>query len=235
VAWPPPQGWKEQLIQQWENRLEDDGQRQDAEAEAAAPNPASLQADRRVGRRQARGAGHGQDGHVHQRDRRPRVNDAEPVVELFTDGACAPNPGAGGWGLVLRFGGHEKEMHGSEVATTNNRMEMMAAIKGLELLTRPSVVHVHTDSEYLRKGMTQWVPAWKRNGWMTKQNKPVKNADLWALLDAATQRHQVNWFWVKGHAGHPDNERADKLAVQGAQEAAEVAANDPGARTRSDI
>ena len=142
------------------------------------------------------------------------------AVEIFTDGACSGNPGPGGWGAILRFGRHEKELHGGEPVTTNNRMEIMAAIQGLESLTRPSNVRVYTDSVYLRTGITEWVPAWKRNGWMTSQKKPVKNVDLWTRLDAATQKHDVQWFWVKGHAGHPENERADELACRGAEEAA---------------
>ncbi len=142
------------------------------------------------------------------------------TVEIFTDGACSPNPGPGGWGAILRYGRYEREIYGSEAVTTNNRMEMMAAIRALESLTRPSVVQVHTDSVYLRSGITQWLAAWKRNGWQTREKKPVKNADLWERLDAAASRHQVQWFWVKGHAGHPENERADKLACQGAVEAA---------------
>jgi ribonuclease HI len=141
------------------------------------------------------------------------------VVEIFTDGACLSNPGPGGWGTILRYGGHQREMHGSDPATTNNRMEIMAAIQGLESLKRPSVVHLYTDSQYLRRGITEWVPTWKRNGWRTSQRQPVKNEDLWTRLDAAAQRHEVQWFWVKGHAGHPENERADELACQGAQEA----------------
>jgi ribonuclease HI len=149
------------------------------------------------------------------------------VVEIFTDGACSPNPGPGGWGAILRYGQHERELHGGEAATTNNRMEIMAAIRGLEQLTRPSAVHLYTDSQYLRRGVTEWVPQWKRNGWLTRNKTPVKNADLWERLDAAARRHDVQWFWVKGHAGHPGNERADQLACQGAAEAAgggEVAA-----------
>jgi ribonuclease HI len=148
------------------------------------------------------------------------------VVEIFTDGACSPNPGPGGWGAILRYGRHSKEIYGGEPATTNNRMEIMAAIQGLESLTRPSAVHVHTDSEYLRKGITQWLPTWKRNGWKTTEKKPVKNADLWMRLDSATRDHAVQWFWVKGHAGHPQNERADELACRGS---AEAAAHDPAA------
>jgi ribonuclease HI len=142
------------------------------------------------------------------------------VVEIFTDGACKRNPGPGGWGAVLRYGGREKEIYGSEPATTNNRMEIMAAIAALESLTRPSKAHVYTDSVYLRKGITEWVGGWQRNGWLTKEKKPVKNADLWMRLDAVTRHHDVQWFWVKGHAGHPENERADALACRGAEEAA---------------
>ena len=144
----------------------------------------------------------------------------DEVVEIFTDGACSPNPGPGGWGAILRYGGHTREIHGGDPATTNNRMEMTAAIRGLESLTRRSSVHVYTDSQYLRQGITTWLAGWKRKGWMTADKKPVKNADLWRRLDSAAQQHQVQWFWVKGHAGHPENERADALAVQGAREAA---------------
>jgi ribonuclease HI len=143
------------------------------------------------------------------------------VVEIYTDGACMRNPGGpGGWGTILRFGRHEKEMHGGDPATTNNRMELMAAIQGLESLTRPSTVHLYTDSQYLRRGITEWLPGWKRNGWLTKEKKPVKNVDLWTRLDEAARQHDVHWFWVKGHAGHPENERADQLACRGAEEAA---------------
>ena len=150
---------------------------------------------------------------------RTRPASGANVVEIFTDGACSPNPGPGGWGAILIYGGHRREIHGGDPATTNNRMEIMAAICGLESLTRPSTVHVHTDSVYLRKGITEWLPRWKRNGWKTRENKPVKNADLWERLDAAARGHHVQWFWVKGHAGHPDNERADELACLGAGEA----------------
>jgi ribonuclease HI len=142
------------------------------------------------------------------------------TVEIFTDGACLRNPGPGGWGAILRSGRHEKEIHGGEPDTTNNRMELMAAIRGLESLTRPANVRVYTDSQYLRRGITEWVPAWKRNGWMTREKKPVKNVDLWIRLDSAAREHEVRWFWVKGHAGHPENERADELACLGAEEAA---------------
>jgi len=142
------------------------------------------------------------------------------VVDIYTDGACSGNPGPGGWGALLSYGSRSKEICGGEAAgTTNNRMELMAAIAALEALTRPSVVRLHTDSVYLRSGITSWLPKWKLNGWRTSGKKPVKNADLWQRLDAATQRHQVQWLWVKGHAGDPGNERADALANQGMREA----------------
>jgi ribonuclease HI len=138
------------------------------------------------------------------------------VVEIYTDGACSGNPGPGGWGAVLRWGDHEREICGGEAAqTTNNRMELMAAIQALELLSRPVVVRLHTDSSYLRNGILSWLPNWKRNGWMTAEKKPVKNADLWQRLEVAVVAHQVEWVWVKGHAGDPGNERADALANQG--------------------
>ncbi|OXM71760.1 MULTISPECIES: ribonuclease HI [Amycolatopsis] len=144
-----------------------------------------------------------------------------PVVDIYTDGACSGNPGPGGWGAVLRYGRHEKELYGGEPGTTtNNRMELMAPIRALEALTRPSVVRVYTDSSYVRNGVTQWMPRWKTNGWQTASREPVKNADLWQRLDAAIGAHEVQWHWVKGHAGHPENERADRLAVKGAKEAA---------------
>ena len=149
------------------------------------------------------------------------VVDERGTVVIYTDGACSGNPGPGGWGAVLRYGGHEKEMYGGEAApTTNNRMELTAPIQALESLTRPSVVHIHTDSSYVRNGITSWLRTWKRNGWRTSAGQPVKNADLWRRLDSAVGRHQVEWFWVKGHAGDPDNERADRLATRGAREAA---------------
>jgi ribonuclease HI len=138
------------------------------------------------------------------------------VVEIYTDGACSGNPGPGGWGAVLRYGAHEMELSGSEPAdTTNNRMELMAAIQALEHLTRPVAVRVHTDSTYLRDGITRWLPAWRRNGWRTADRRPVKNVDLWQRLAAAIQRHEVEWVWVRGHAGDPGNERADMLANRG--------------------
>jgi len=133
-------------------------------------------------------------------------------VEIFTDGACSGNPGPGGWGAVLRYNGHEKELSGGEAETTNNRMELIAAITALETLRRPSRVHLHTDSTYLRDGITKWIHAWKRRGWKTADKKPVKNVDLWQRLEAALHRHQVEWHWVRGHSGHPENERADALA-----------------------
>ncbi|HKU98433.1 MAG TPA: ribonuclease HI [Vineibacter sp.] len=137
---------------------------------------------------------------------------SRPVVEIFTDGACSGNPGPGGWGALLRFKGVERELAGGEAATTNNRMEMMAAIMALEALKRPSVVQLFTDSVYLRDGITKWVHGWKRNGWRTADKKPVKNVDLWQRLIAALGTHRIEWHWVKGHAGHPENERVDALA-----------------------
>jgi ribonuclease HI len=136
-------------------------------------------------------------------------------VEIFTDGACSGNPGPGGWGAILRYHGVEKELSGFDPATTNNRMELMAAIAGLEALTRPCRVRLYSDSQYLRNGITQWVHAWKARGWRTADRKPVKNVDLWQRLEAAAQRHEVEWIWVRGHAGHPENERADALARAG--------------------
>ena len=142
-----------------------------------------------------------------------------PIVEIFTDGACVPNPGPGGWGAVLRYGRHERELHGGEPGTTtNNRMELTATIRALDCLTRRSTVHLHTDSTYVRNGITQWLARWKTRGWRTSAGEPVKNADLWRELDAAVARHDVAWFWVKGHAGHPENERADRLAARGVEE-----------------
>jgi ribonuclease HI len=136
-------------------------------------------------------------------------------VEAFTDGACSGNPGPGGWGAVLRWRGQEKELFGGAPATTNNRMELTAAIEVLRALKRPSRVVLTTDSVYVRDGITKWIANWKRNGWRTGAKQPVKNADLWQALDAEAARHQVRWEWVKGHAGHPENERADALARQG--------------------
>ncbi len=136
-------------------------------------------------------------------------------VEIFTDGACSGNPGPGGWGILLRFGNVEKELLGGEAETTNNRMELTAAIKALEALTRPCSVDLYTDSSYVKDGITQWINRWRDNGWRTSNRKPVKNAELWQALDAALARHNVTWHWVKGHAGHPENERADELARRG--------------------
>ncbi len=134
------------------------------------------------------------------------------VVEIYTDGACSGNPGPGGWGVVLRYNGTDRELAGGEALTTNNRMELMAAIQGLEALTRPVKARLHTDSTYVRDGIDQWIHKWKANGWKTAARKPVKNVDLWQRLEAAAARHQIKWLWIKGHAGHPENERCDELA-----------------------
>jgi ribonuclease HI len=136
-------------------------------------------------------------------------------VVIYTDGACSGNPGPGGWGAILTASGHQRELHGGEGHTTNNRMELTAAISALEALKRPSEVELHTDSQYLRNGVTQWLAGWKRNGWRTADKKPVKNEDLWRRLDEATAQHSIDWRWVKGHAGHAMNERADELAREG--------------------
>ena len=137
------------------------------------------------------------------------------LVEIFTDGACRGNPGPGGWGVVLRYGAHEKEMCGGERETTNNRMELTAVICGLEAMKRPITAKVYSDSQYVLKGISEWIHGWKRNGWKTADKKPVKNADLWQELDQLTRQHKLEWIWVKGHAGHPENERADALANRG--------------------
>jgi ribonuclease HI len=137
---------------------------------------------------------------------------SEAEVEIFTDGACSGNPGPGGWGAILRFSGREREMSGGDPATTNNKMELTAAIMALEALKRPCRVRLFTDSSYVRDGVTKWIHGWKRNGWRTSDKKPVKNVDLWQRLDAARLPHHVDWIWVKGHSGHPENERADRLA-----------------------
>jgi ribonuclease HI len=145
----------------------------------------------------------------------------EKRVEIYTDGACSGNPGPGGWGAILRWGEVEKEIFGFETPTTNNRMEMLAAISALEALKRPAAVALYTDSQYLRDGITKWVIAWQKNGWRTADKKAVKNADLWTRLVAAMKPHEVEWHWVKGHAGHPENERADALARKGVAAARE--------------
>ena len=137
-------------------------------------------------------------------------------VDIATDGACKGNPGPGGWGVILRSGTTERELSGSEALTTNNRMELMAAIRGLEALKRPTHVTLSTDSRYVMDGLTKWIKGWQRNGWKTADRKPVKNADLWQALIAAAAPHRIDWQWVKGHAGHPDNERADRLASDAA-------------------
>ena len=143
-------------------------------------------------------------------------------VVIYTDGACSRNPGPGGWGVVLQWQGREKEMYGSDPQTTNNRMELMAAIQALEALRRPARVSLHTDSKYLLDGITKWVQGWQRNGWRTSAKKPVKNDDLWRRLIEAMKPHEVTWQWVKGHAGDPGNERADALARRGIEEAADM-------------
>lgn len=136
-------------------------------------------------------------------------------VEIFSDGACRGNPGPGGWGVLLRWNGHERKLYGGERETTNNRMELTGAIKGLKALKRPCHVEITTDSEYVRKGITQWLSDWKRRNWKTSSKKTVKNLDLWQELDRETQRHKITWHWVKGHSGHPENEIADELANRG--------------------
>jgi ribonuclease HI len=150
------------------------------------------------------------------------------TIELYTDGACSGNPGPGGWGCILRYKGTEKELCGGEPATTNNRMEMMAVIQGLSALKRACIVAVYTDSQYVQKGITEWIWGWKKRNWKTADNKPVKNADLWQQLDALAKTHKISWHWVKGHAGHVENERADALARQGLNEAR--AGDEPGMR-----
>lgn len=136
-------------------------------------------------------------------------------VTIYTDGACKGNPGPGGWGVLLLYGEHQKELYGGEANTTNNRMELLAAIKGLEALKRPCQVELYTDSQYVRQGITSWLAGWLKNNWKTASKKPVKNQDLWQELNELNQTHQVNWHWVKGHAGNPGNEKADELANKG--------------------
>ncbi|MBL8555618.1 MAG: ribonuclease HI [Phenylobacterium sp.] len=148
-----------------------------------------------------------------------------PGVVIYTDGACSGNPGPGGWGAILMHGASEKELSGGEPATTNNRMELMAAIQALEALKKPCKVELHTDSTYVMKGISEWIHAWKRRGWKTADGKPVKNDDLWRRLDEARSRHDVSWRWVKGHAGHELNERADMLARSGLKAALEAASD----------
>lgn len=142
----------------------------------------------------------------------------EPSVTIFTDGGCRGNPGPGGWGVLLQSGNAEKELWGGEPDTTNNRMELTAVIRALEVLKKPVAVQIHTDSQYVHKGISQWIHNWKRNGWRTADKKPVKNADLWQRLDALSHQHRITWTWIKGHAGHPGNERADTLANRGIDE-----------------
>ena len=142
----------------------------------------------------------------------------EKTVYLFTDGACKGNPGAGGWGVLLRYGGHEKELFGGEAQTTNNRMELTAVLSGLKTLNRPCDVVICTDSQYVKNGMESWIHNWKKNGWKTAGRQPVKNADLWQQLDEQVARHRVRWQWVKGHAGHAENARADALANRGVEQ-----------------
>ncbi|OQW42736.1 MAG: ribonuclease HI [Proteobacteria bacterium SG_bin4] len=143
--------------------------------------------------------------------------ETQKVVEIFTDGACKGNPGLGGWGALLKYQGHEREIFGGEEQTTNNRMELLAAIRALEALKRRCKVHLHTDSQYLQKGISEWLEAWKARNWRTSNKKPVKNEDLWKLLDQLSQQHDIEWCWVRGHSGHVDNERADQLANRGVQ------------------
>lgn len=144
-------------------------------------------------------------------------------INIYTDGACKGNPGPGGWGAVLQYGEHSKELFGGEMSTTNNRMELMAAIEALTVLKESCEIVLTTDSQYVRKGITEWLAGWKRNGWKTSAKKPVKNADLWQQLETQTARHQIEWKWVKGHSGHPGNELADQLANRGVEQALQLA------------
>ncbi len=138
-------------------------------------------------------------------------------ITIYSDGACKGNPGPGGWGAVLVAGDHEKELFGGESLTTNNRMELMAVIEALRALKRPCIINIYTDSQYVQKGISEWITGWKARGWKTADKKPVKNADLWQILDEVRQPHQIQWHWVRGHAGHPGNERADRLANRGVE------------------
>lgn len=142
----------------------------------------------------------------------------ETLVNIYADGGCRGNPGPGGWGVLMQSGENSKELWGGEANTTNNRMELTAVIRALEALKRPTAAHIHTDSQYVQKGISQWIHNWKRNGWRTADKKPVKNAELWQRLDELAQTHELKWLWVKGHAGHPGNERADALANRGIDE-----------------
>ncbi|GAB5375794.1 MAG: ribonuclease HI [Acuticoccus sp.] len=150
--------------------------------------------------------------------------EADQGVVIYTDGACSGNPGPGGWGVILTYGAHTRELHGGEAHTTNNRMELTAAIRALEALKRPMTVTLYTDSQYVRQGITQWLANWKRRNWRTAGKQPVKNEDLWRELDALASTHTIDWRWVKGHAGHPQNERADELARMGVAEVRKQAA-----------
>ena len=143
------------------------------------------------------------------------MSPATEIVDIFTDGACSGNPGPGGWGALLRMGGHERELFGGEADTTNNRMELTAVIRALEALKRPVHARVHTDSQYVQKGISEWIHSWKQRGWRTADRQPVKNVELWRELDELASRHRIEWRWVKGHAGHTENERADALARRG--------------------
>jgi len=145
------------------------------------------------------------------------TNNISDVVEIFTDGACKGNPGIGGWGALIQYNGQTRELFGGEKLTTNNRMELLAVIRALEALTRPCKIHLHTDSTYVQKGISEWIHLWKKQNWRTSNKKEVKNDDLWKQLDQLAQQHQIDWFWIRGHSGHDGNEQADKLANQGAE------------------
>lgn len=145
------------------------------------------------------------------------TNNISDVVQIFTDGACKGNPGIGGWGALMQYNGQTRELYGGVKLTTNNRMELLAAIRALETLTRPCKIHLHTDSTYVQKGISEWIHLWKKQNWRTSNKKEVKNNDLWKQLDQLVQQHQIEWFWVRGHSGHDGNEQADKLANQGAE------------------